>query len=73
MEKEEKTGMLDLIVSPAFCRQLCVLLPTAFILAKLFGLNAVWYSYPIAEIASIIITLILFRRIYKNKIQPLGE
>ena len=60
-------------LTTSFCRQLCVLLPTAFILAKLFGLNAVWYSYPIAEIASIIITLILFRRIYKNKIQPLGE
>ncbi len=63
-------GIYSLIVS--VCRQLCVLLPAAWILAKVFGLDAVWWSFPIAEIASITVTLILFRRIYKNKIQPLN-
>ena len=51
---------------------MCVLLPAAWILAKVFGLDAVWWSFPIAEIASITVTLIMFRRISKNKIQPLN-
>ena len=64
-------GVYSLITS--FCRQLCVLLPTAYLLAKLFGLQAVWYSYPIAEIVSIVITLILFRRISRKKIHLLDQ
>ena len=64
-------GVYSLTVS--VCRQLCVLVPAAWILAKLFGLDAVWYSYPIAEIVSITVTMLLFRKIYREKIQPLGE
>lgn len=64
-------GVYSLITS--ICRQLCVLLPSAWILAKLFGLNAVWYSYPIAEIASIILSVYFLRKIYKEKIAPLSE
>jgi hypothetical protein len=35
--------------------------------------NAVWWSFPIAEIASIIIILLLYARIYKKKIRPLFD
>ncbi len=62
-------GVYSLIVS--VCRQLCVLLPAAWILAEILGLDAVWYSFPIAEIASIIVSSALLRRINKKKIQPL--
>lgn len=64
-------GVYSLIVS--ICRQLLVLLPCALALALTFGLDAVWWAFPIAEIMSIIVSLILFRRIYRQKIQPLGE
>lgn len=64
-------GVYSLISS--VCRQLCVLLPAAWILSKLFGLNAVWYSYPIAEVISIILSIFFLRKIYKDKIEPLGE
>lgn len=64
-------GVYSLIVS--VCRQLCVLLPSAWILSKLFGLDGVWYSYPIAEIASIVISVTLFRKIYREKLQSLGQ
>lgn len=64
-------GVYSLIVS--VCRQLCVLLPAAWILSRTFGLNAVWWSFPIAEIASILVSLILFKRIYNAKIRPLGQ
>ena len=68
-------GTYSMIVS--FARQLVVLLPSAYLLARL-GLNTgtdwlVWLSFPIAEIASLITTLILFRRLYKNVIEPIPE
>lgn len=63
-------GVYSLIVS--VCRQLLVLLPSAWILAQTAGLDAVWWSFPIAELASIAMSVILFRRIYRQKIQPLG-
>ena len=43
-------GMNSLIVS--VCRQLVVILPAAWLLGQKFGLNAVWYAFPIAEIAA---------------------
>lgn len=62
-------GVYSLITS--ICRQLLVLLPCAFILAKTLGLNAVWWSFPVAEIASITVSLILFKKIYSEKIATL--
>ena len=68
-------GTYSMIVS--FARQLVVLLPSAYILARIGLQNGngtlVWYSFPIAEIASLTVTLILFRRLYKNVIAPLPE
>lgn len=62
-------GLYSLIVS--ICRQLLVLLPSAWILAELFGLDAVWWSFPIAELVSIFVSVILLRKIYQEKIKPL--
>lgn len=62
-------GIYSLIVSVG--RQLVVLLPAAWILAKVFGLDAVWWSFPIAELASITLSLLLFKRIYRQKLQAL--
>lgn len=63
-------GLYSLIIS--FARQLILILPVAYILAKLFGLHAIWYSFPIAELASLFLTVLFFRRIYKEKISPLN-
>lgn len=62
-------GLYSLIVS--ICRQLLVLLPSAWILAELSGLDAVWWSFPIAEVVSIFVSVILLRKIYHEKIKPL--
>lgn len=62
-------GIYSLLISVA--RQLVVLLPAAFLLSKAFGLDAVWWSFPIAEIASITLSVVFFKQIYKNKIQVL--
>ena len=62
-------GVYSLIVSIA--RQLVCILPLAYFFAREFGLHAVWYSIPIAEITSVILSTILFRKIYLEKIKVL--
>lgn len=62
-------GMYSLIVSVA--RQLICILPLAYFFAETFGLDAVWFSFPLAELMSVILTSLLFKRIYRQKIKQL--
>ena len=64
-------GVYSLIISVA--RQLVCILPLAYFFAQVFGLHAVWYCIPLAEITSVVLSSILFRKIYVEKIKPLGE
>ena len=54
-------GVYSLIVSVA--RQLLCILPLAYVFARVAGLHAVWYSFPLAELISVTLTTILFKRI----------
>ncbi|PNV62157.1 MATE family efflux transporter [Clostridium sp. chh4-2] len=63
-------GVYSLIVSVA--RQLVCILPLAYLFARSLGLNSVWYAFPLAEIIAAILSTILFRQIYKEKIQKLS-
>lgn len=62
-------GIDSLIVSVA--RQLVVILPVAFVLAKLFGLSAVWFAFPVAEIAAFLVSFALLWRIYRKELRYL--
>ena len=62
-------GVLSLIVSVV--RQLLVLLPAAFLLARLHGLDAVWWSFPIAEIFSVTLCALFLRRVYQKEVKGL--
>ncbi len=64
-------GVYSLIVSVA--RQLLCILPAAWIFARMWGLHAVWYSFPLSEIISVILSTILFKRIYDQKISGLEK
>jgi putative MATE family efflux protein len=64
-------GVYSMIVS--FGRQIVVLLPAAWILAQVGGLNAIWWAFPIAETMSVALSLFFFRRIYRNIISQLPE
>jgi putative MATE family efflux protein len=64
-------GLMSLIVSVA--RQLVVLLPAAYLLARSGSVNLVWWAFPIAEIASLTCSGILMRRLYDQEIRPLSE
>lgn len=52
----------------AVLRQLVIILPLAYIFAYFMGLSFVWYSFPIAEIVSLVFNIILFRNIYSRKV-----
>ncbi|MBR5270528.1 MAG: MATE family efflux transporter [Anaerotignum sp.] len=64
-------GVVSLIIS--ILRQLVVLLPCAFIFSRVWGLNATWAAFPIAELAALMITIVLFRKVYHNEIQPIFD
>ena len=55
----------------SLCRQLIVLLPVAYLLSLSGDVHAVWWSFPIAEVVSLMVTLILYRKVYRNKIKPM--
>lgn len=55
----------------SLARQLVVLLPAAYILAKLGGLAWIWWSFPIAEVMSMAITLVCLRLTMKKKLSLL--
>ena len=55
----------------SLCRQMFVLLPVAYLLSLTGDVNKVWLAYPIAEVASGVVTAVLFTRIYRQKIKPL--
>ena len=52
--------LYSMVVS--ICRQLVVLLPAAWLLAQTGRLELVWWSFPIAEIASVTLSAIFLRR-----------
>ena len=58
-------------------RQLVFLVPIAYVLAR-YGAsvgndNLVWWCYPIAEVSSLILTLVFFRHVYKTMIAKIPE
>lgn len=57
----------------SLCRQLVVLVPAAYLLSLTGSVNAVWWSFPIAEIVSATLTVIFFIRIYRQKVKPLFQ
>ena len=58
-------------------RQLVFLVPIAYVLARygaaIGNSDLVWWCYPIAEVSSLLLTLVFFRHIYKTVIAPLPE
>ncbi len=64
-------GFYSTILS--FARQLVVLLPAAYLLSLSGKLSAVWWSFPIAELASVSVAVVLFLRLYKTTIRNIPD
>ena len=54
-------------------RQLVVLVPVAYLLSLAGRLELVWWAFPIAEIASVLLSLLFLRRIFRTVIDPMEE
>ena len=64
-------GVFSLTVS--ICRQLVVLIPAAWLLSRTGEVNMVWWSFIIAEVVSLTLSLIFMARINRTVIVPLYE
>lgn len=62
-------GVLSMLLS--FARQLLVLLPAAYFLSKLGNVNLVWWSFPIAEIMSVVVSIIFLKYLYNKVVKDL--
>lgn len=64
-------AFFSMIVS--IMRQLFVLIPAAYILEKLGGLHVVWWSFPIAEVISLMVSSFFLVRINRTIISRVPE
>lgn len=64
-------AIFSMVVS--IMRQLVVLIPVAYLLAKFGGLHMVWWSFPIAEIMSFIVSTAFLIRIWRTVIKDIPE
>ena len=64
-------GVYSMIVSVA--RQMCVLLPVAKLLSLRGDVTLIWWAFPIAELASVLLTSYFLVRIYRKVICHIGE
>ncbi len=64
-------GIYSMCVSIA--RQLCVLLPVAYLFSLSGNVNMIWWAFPIAELASVGMSTFFLARIYKKIIRHIGE
>ena len=57
----------------SIARQLVALIPAAYLLSLSGNIDAVWFAFPIAELVSATLSVVMFIAIYRQKIKPLGE
>lgn len=62
-------GFISMFISMA--RQLFVLLPAAYLLSLMGNVNLIWWSFIIAEVAAISLSIVMYIRIYNKIIKPL--
>lgn len=63
-------GIRSLFMS--FLRQLVLILPIAFLLFNFVGQKYVWFAFPIAEIGSLTVAILLFMNLVKGDFKRLG-
>ena len=64
-------GMFGLYVSIA--RQLVVLIPLAYVFSLSGRIEAIWWAYPVSELASALLCIYFLKVIYKTYVDPLPD
>ena len=57
----------------SIARQLVALLPVAYFLAQFGNVKLIWWAFPIAELISIIMTILFMFRIFRTIVNKIGE
>ena len=55
----------------SMARQLIALLPAAYLLSLTGRLELVWWSFPIAEVMSLTVSVLLFIHLYRQRLKPM--
>ncbi len=61
------SGMYSLMLS--IIRQLVAILPIAYLLSVFYGLDAIWWAFPLAELICCIWVVLFFKKVWKTKIE----
>ncbi|MCF8002572.1 MAG: MATE family efflux transporter, partial [Halanaerobiales bacterium] len=64
-------GMPSLVIT--FLRQVVLLVPGMYLLGKFFGLDATWFTFPIAEFLTFILLLLWLTLTLKNSVYRMRE
>lgn len=64
-------GMSSLIISVA--RQLGVLVPVAYLMSLTGNLYLVWWAFPIAEVVSLLMSIVVLQKVYNKEINHLPD
>ena len=59
-------GVESLIIS--LCRYAVIIIPTAFVLTRIFGADGVWNAFWIAEAVSAVISAVVYKKAVGNKL-----
>ena len=62
-------GFESLLISGI--RQLVILLPVAFVLSRIGGLNLIWWAFPIAEVFDLCLCIFFLSHLYNKEIKNL--
>ncbi len=63
-------GSRSLIIS--ILRQVVIILPAAYLLSKI-SLATVWYAFPLAEVVSLLVSILFIWQVYRLKLRHLDE
>lgn len=64
-------GVYSMLVS--FARQIVVLIPAAYLFSLTGNVNMVWWAFPLAEIASVAVSVGMFLHLYKTTISKIEK
>ena len=62
-------GVYSLILT--LVRQIVFLIPLVYLIGKFYGIDAIWWAFPLAEFVSVVVATLFLFRIYRKKIRDL--
>jgi putative MATE family efflux protein len=62
-------GVYSLILT--LVRQIVFLIPLVYLIGKFYGIDAIWWAFPLAECVSVVVATLFLFRIYRKKIRDL--